>query len=178
MRPQRRGQAGFLAACAIAVLLPASASGQLRPQPGTRPGWPPVEIGIRVGYDNLQHEELVGALLRVPVLPNGSVELMPNADVTFLRGLKEYQLNLEAVYLLTAGEGGFYLGGGMGFRSTILPEDLTAGRQTITTWSLVLGLKLAAFERVNPMIEFRRIFASELVVDPQPISLGVSLELW
>jgi hypothetical protein len=136
-----------------------------------------MEIGIRAGYDNGLREELVGALLRVPVLASGRVEFMPNMDITFLRGLKEYQYNIEAVYLTVPGEG-VYVGGGMGFRSTILPSDPAAGRQTITTWNLVIGAKFEINERLNAMVEFRRAFASDLAVDPQQISLGASIELW
>ena len=165
-----------LATAAFAGLAPASLGAQLRPE--ERSGWPPVEIGVRVGYDNIQRQEVLGALLRIPVLPNRSLELLPNADVTFLRGLKEYQLNAEAVYLLAAEDGGIYAGGGIGFRSTIVPSDPAAGRQTLTTWSIVVGIKLMNLERVNPMLEFRRIFVRELVVDPQLLSLGVTFELW
>lgn len=137
---------------------------------------------MRVGYDNVQRQEVVGALLRIPILPNGSIELVPNADVTFLRGLKEYQLNAEAVYLWLSDDGGLYAGGGIGFRNTIPPIDPSlgppGGREYITTFGIVVGLKLTGLERVNPMVEFRRVFASDLAIDPQLFSIGVTLELW
>ena len=177
---RHRAACAACVACAgtlLGALAPASLAAQLAPRQQST-GWPPVEIGVRVGYDNMQRQEVLGALLRIPVLPNRSVELVPNADVTFLRGLKEYQLNAEAVYLLTASEGGIYLGGGIGFRNTIPPLDPAAGRQTLTTWSIVVGVKLTGLERVNPMLEFRRIFAGDLEVDPQLLSLGVTFELW
>ncbi|MEX2049586.1 MAG: hypothetical protein WEB90_08425 [Gemmatimonadota bacterium] len=175
--PTRRLRTALVAAATLAA--PAAASAQLARLPGdSAGGWPAIEIGIRAGYDNGLREELVGALLRVPVLPSGRVELMPNMDVTFLRGLKEYQYNLDAVYLTVPGEGGLYAGGGIGLRSTILPSDPAAGRQTITTWNLVIGAKFEMGERLNPMVEFRRAFTSDLAVDPQQISLGATIELW
>ena len=161
-----------------AAATPRSAAAQLGPQEESA-GWPAVEIGARAGYDNVQRQEVLGALLRIPVLPNGTVELVPSGDVTFLRGLKEYQLNVEAVYLLLAADdGGLYLGGGMGLRNTIPSTNLTGGRDSFTTWSIVVGIKLMNLERVNPMLEFRRIFAGELAVDPQMLSIGVTFELW
>lgn len=176
-RATRRLRTALVAAAALCA--PAAASAQLARLPGDNVGgWPAIEIGIRAGYDNGLREEFVGALLRVPVLASGRVELMPNMDITFLRGLREYQYNLEAVYLTVPGEGGLYAGGGMGFRNTILPADPAAGRQTITTWNLVIGAKFAMGERLNPMVEFRRAFASDLAVDPQQISLGATIELW
>jgi hypothetical protein len=173
----RRLRTALVAAAALCA--PAAASAQLARLPGDNAGgWPAIEVGIRAGYDNGLREELVGALLRVPVLASGRIEFTPNMDITFLRGLEEYQYNLEAVYLTVPGEGGLYAGGGMGFRSTILPADPAAGRQTITTWNLVLGAKFEMTERLNAMLEFRRAFASDLAVDPQQISLGVTIELW
>ena len=164
---------------ALTAVAPGSAAAQLAPQPQTqRTGWPAVEIGVRVGYDNIQRQEVVGALLRVPILPNGTIELLPSADVTFLRGLREYQFNADAVYLLAASDGGIYAGGGVGFRSTFPPANPSGGRETLTTFAVVVGLKLTNLSRVNPMFEFRRIFASELAVDPQLLSIGVTFELW
>ena len=165
----------------VAALLPALAAApvgaQLGPNQATT-GWPGVEVGARVGFDNSQRQEVAGALLRIPVLRSGRVELLPNADVTFLRGLKEYQVNAEAVYVSGGREGGLYAGGGIGSRSTILPSDPAAGRQRIRTYSLVLGAKLSSLGRVHPLLEFRRVFASRLAVDPQQITLGVTISIW
>ena len=170
---------GIVWAGAVAALLAAlPAHAQPRPPGGSAQGWPAVEIGARAGFDNQQRQEVLGALLRIPVLRNGHVELLPNADVTFLRGLKEYQLNLEAAYLLAGREGGPYLGGGVGFRNTIPPNDPTAERQTLTTFGLVVGIKFGGLGRVRPFLEFRRVFASDLAVDPQLLSFGVTFALW
>jgi hypothetical protein len=172
-----RGIGRVVACVALGTLGPEAAAAQLAPRP-QQGGWPPVEIGARVGYDNVQRQEVVGMLLRIPVLPNRTIELVPSADVTFLRGFKEYQFNADAVYVFAAADGGLYAGGGIGLRSTFPPVNPPQGRQTITTFAVVAGLKLTNLNRVNPMIEFRRIFASELVVDPQLFSIGVTFELW
>ena len=144
-------------------------------------GWPPVEVGARVGYDQKQQQEVVGALLRVPVLRSRRIILMPNADVTFLRGFKEYQVNFEAVYAQGGPEAGLYAGGGAGFRSTIVPSgpgEPESGRERLRTYSVVVGVSFGRVGRVNPMIEVRRLFARRLPVDPQQFNFGVAFALW
>jgi len=166
-----------VACAALAVALRtggAAAQAPIEPQES----WPAPEIGVRFGYDNSQKEEVLGALLRIPVLRNGHVELMPGGDVTFLRGLKEYQLNIEAVYLQAGRDGGFYGGGGIGWRNTLPPSDLEGDKQTFTTYSIVAGLKLTGVGPLSFLFEFRRIFASDLGVDPQLLALGVAIRLW
>ncbi|HSH75496.1 MAG TPA: hypothetical protein VLA09_07435 [Longimicrobiales bacterium] len=148
------------------------------PGPGATDGWPAVEVGARVGYDSKQRQEVVGAMLRIPILPNARVELVPNADVTFFPNLKEYQVNFEAVYVVGGREGGLYAGGGVGFRNAIMPLDAEAGRQNLRTYSVVVGVKLGGVSRVNPLIEFRRVFPDGFELDPQLVSLGVTLALW
>jgi hypothetical protein len=166
-----------MVAAALAVaLVPIAGAGQLSRQ--AEQGWPAVEIGARVGYDNSQRQEVVGALLRIPILRNGTVELLPNADVTFLQGVKEYQLNAEAVYLLSGDDGGFYAGGGVGLRDAVSRSDPGGPRETLTTFSIVVGLEFSGLERIHPLLEFRRVFASEFVVDPQMLSFGVTFALW
>jgi hypothetical protein len=179
IRKKKTWPGAALALAALALAPPATASAQLARLPGdSGTGWPAMEAGLRAGYDNGVREEFAGALLRIPLLRSGRVELMPNMDVTFYRALKEYQYNLEAIYLSVPRTGGLYAGGGVGFRNTILPSDPAAGRQTITTWNIVLGAKFGGEDRLHPMLEFRRIFTSDLAVDPQQVSLGATLTLW
>jgi hypothetical protein len=174
---------GLAVIAALATLLAAAAAphelaGQRAPTAGTNRGWPAVEIGARVGLGNVQQGEVVGAVLRIPVLRDGRVELFPNGDVTFQRGFKEYQLNLEAVYLLSGGNAGLYAGGGVGFRDTLTSSGTSVQRETLTTFSVVLGLKLTGLGRVHPLFEFRRVIVADLVVDPQVVSIGATLVLW
>ena len=122
---------------------------------------------------------MLGAQLRIPLLPSGRVELITNTDVTFLRSLKEYQTNFEAVYMLTPGQGGFYGGGGIGLRNTTLGTDPKDPRKTpLQTFSLVTGAVLGSIGRIRPQLELRWIFIDETTVDPQSFTLGASFTLW
>ncbi|SVB96625.1 uncharacterized protein METZ01_LOCUS249479, partial [marine metagenome] len=104
---QIRTAASLLLLTSVAISAPLEVNAQ---------GWEPISIGVHAGYDNRNQQEMLGAQLRIPVLPSGRVELITNTDVTFLKSLKEYQTNFEAVYMLTPGRGGFYGGGGIGLR--------------------------------------------------------------
>jgi len=173
----RRRVAGG-AAWALLALAAAPAVGTAQAAPGEESGWPALEAGARVGLTNIQQDFVLGALLRVPVWRTGHVELLPSADITFLGPIDEYQLNLEAVYLLLGRDGGPYLGGGIGMRNTIPPASATGNREMLTTYNVVVGLKLTGLGRVNPLFEFRRAFAPDLAVDPQLLSLGATVMLW
>lgn len=147
--------------------------------PGSaEPGWAPAGIGIRAGFDNAQSRPMLGAMVRIPVLPNGAVELLPNADVTFLPGLKQYQANFELVYLLDGRRGGFYGGGGIGVRNSVYGPDITAERRNERTYSLVLGIRFGALGRIRPELETRWIFLDEQVRDPRLVTFGATLALW
>ncbi len=141
-------------------------------------GWAPAAVGLRVGFDNAQSEPTVGAFLRVPVLPSGSVELLPNVDVTFLPGFKAYQFNLEAVYLTEGRAGGFYLGGGVGFRNSVFGPDPAAPRRNEQTFSVVVGVRLGGLGRFRPELETRWILLDAQARDPRLVALGVSMPLW
>ena len=137
-------------------------------------GWAPALIGARVGYDNRLRSGIVGAQIHIPVVRSGLVEILPNADVTF-QPFKEYQFNLEAVYVLgDQTGGGLYAGGGVGFRSLVF----SGPREIHPTLSLVGGLKLGGLGRVVPQVEFRWLFVDDLLIDPQQVTLGVSIGLW
>jgi hypothetical protein len=141
-------------------------------------GWPPPAVGVRVGFDNAQSSPMVGAALRIPVLPSGWVELLPNADITFLSGFKVYQVNFEAVYLTQARRGGFYVGGGVGVRNGIFSADPNGPRRSERTFSAVAGVRLGGLGRVRPDVEVRWIFQDEQARDPRVVAAGVSLALW
>jgi len=141
-------------------------------------GWAPVAVGARVGFDNAQSEPMVGALVRIPVLPSGAVELLPNVDVTFRPGFKEYQFNFEAVYVLGGRRGGLYFGGGAGFRNSVFSPDPTVPRRNEGTYSIVAGVRIGNLGRIRPEIESRWIFQDALIRDPRLVAFGVSLALW
>ena len=166
---QTRTAASLLLLTTVAIGTPL----EVHPQ-----GWEPISIGVHAGYDSRSRQEVLGAQLRIPVLPSGRVELITNTDVTFLKGLNEYQTTIEAVYMLTPGEGGFYAGGGIGVRNTTLGTDLNDPRKTLQTFSLVTGAVLGSIGRIRPQLELRWIFIDETTVDPQHFTLGASFTLW
>lgn len=141
-------------------------------------GWAPAGVGIRAGFDNVQSRPMLGAMARIPVVPRGSIELLPNADVTFLPGLKQYQLNLELVYLLSGRRGGFYGGGGIGLRNSVFGPDPTADRRNERTFSLVAGIRFGGLGRIRPELETRWILMDEPTRDPSVVNFGATITLW
>lgn len=133
-------------------------------------------MGARAGVDSGVRNEVLGALLRIPILPSGGIELMPSVDVTFLRNLKEYQYNLEMVYVASGRARGVYAGGGVGFRNSIFGED--PDRSTVRTYSVVVGVRFVGASRFSPQLESRWVFVHELPVTPQQFTLGVAFALW
>lgn len=139
--------------------------------------WTPANVGIRFGWDGRSNGSVLGAHLRVPVLPNGRIELMGGADRTFLQGTHDDQLNLDVVGVLGGRSGGLYAGGGLGWRNGIFTPG--AGRETVTSRGLVVGLQQAGVVGIAGIqLEFRWIFPSEVLFDPQPATLGLNLPLW
>jgi len=148
--------------------------------PGTQSqaasGWAPPSLGVRFGYDNQQQTQTLGAQLRIPILPGGQIELMPNMDISFLRGLKEYQYNIEGVYVLDGRAGGLYGGAGLGFRNSVFTAG--EGRRTEMGYSAVVGLRLVNLGVVVPQVEYRWIFISDAPITFQQVSIGVNIALW
>ena len=151
-------------------------------QPAAAP-WPSITIGAKAGYDNNANAELLGAQLRVPLLRNGSLELMPSADVTFVTGLREYQYSVEALYILGGPRGGPYVGGGLAFRNTIYGREASIPRETRRGYSIIVGSKFGAQTNFGVQLEVRWVFISEAVsdevspVDPQVVTLGINIPL-
>ncbi len=147
-------------------------------QPGASAGWAPIQVGVRGGYDYNSTGYLLGAQLHIPLLPTGIVEIMPNADVTFLKGLKEYQYGVEAVFVTGGRRGGLYAGGGIGWRNSIYEQ--APKRETKTTPTVVVGLRANEIPSIHlvPQVEVRWIFLPDVKVDPRVLSFGVNLPLW
>jgi hypothetical protein len=144
------------------------------PSPG--PGWAPPSLGVRLGYDNKQRDQVLGGQVRLPVLPDGTVELMGSMDVTFLQNLKEYQYNLEGAYVLDGRAGGLYAGGGLGWRNTIYPDDVQ--RHTEMGFTALIGFRLVGLGLIVPQLEYRWVFIDAAPFTYQSLSLGVNLALW
>jgi hypothetical protein len=173
-----------LTALALALLLapPAAVSAQLRPRSAPGSGWAPPQVGVHFGYDYNSTGSVAGAQMRIPILPNGFVELVPNGDITFLTGLKEYQYGVDAVVLSGGRRGGLYIGGGLVWRDTIYPDNTSEGISGRTTkrWAdVVAGLRTGQLGvlPITTQIEIRWVFV-DAPVKPRYLTLGFNLPLW
>lgn len=161
--------------------LPTDAEAQVRRGRATEdegPTWAPVAIGVRFGWDGPANGEVLGAHVRIPVLRSGVLELVPSAEVVFPPGTKEYQYNLEAVYVTGGARGGPFVGGGVGWRDAVLADiDLEDPRETYFAWIAVVGLKGG----VGPLqleAAFRWSFLDGTSYRPNPATLGLNFPLW
>jgi hypothetical protein len=135
-------------------------------------------VGVRFGYDQSARGEVIGGQIRIPVLPSGSVELMPNGDITFLTGLRDYGFNLDAAYVSGGRRGGVYVGGGLALRSSIFSDDPNGARETKAGFGAVVGVKGGGPGPLGTQVEFRWIFLPDDSYDPRTITLGVNFSLW
>jgi hypothetical protein len=153
------------AALSLLFLLGAAAPQGLSAQAGPGAidgtgGWAPPSLGVRAGYDNKLRKYLLGAQLRLPVLRGGQVELMPSVDVSFLRGRKEQQYNLEAVYVWDGRAGGLYAGAGLGIRNGVfglgeerrseLGYTIVGGFRVVSGWSCPSWSIAGSTSRTHP----------------------------
>jgi hypothetical protein len=177
-RPVRR----LLPALLLGLLVPA---GDVAAQavPGVAPttlpgpgGWAPPTIGVRLGWDNKQRDEVVGGYVRLPILPSGELELMGSVDATFLAAITEYQYNVEGVYVWDGRAGGLYGGIGIGLRNTYFNDG--DGRSNELGYSAVVGVRFVGLGLVVPQIEYRWIFIDEAPINYQQLSLGVGISPW
>jgi len=145
---------------------------------GGSASWPPAVAGLRFGYDQGANGEVVGAQLRVPVLRSGHVEVVPNADVTFLTRLREYGFNLDAVYVTGGLQGGVYLGGGLAVRNSVFGVSEDEGRRNEAGFGAVIGARTGAPGRIGTQVEFRWIFLSGADFNPRAATVGLNFPLW
>lgn len=147
----------------------------LAPSPGSQ-GWAPASAGFRAGFDYNSNGSVLGAQLRIPLLPGGMVEAVPHADVTFLTGLKEYQGGVELVAVSGGRRGGIYAGGGLAWRNTLWSGP---DRETRRAPTAVVGLRSGATfgAPFGTQLEMRWTFP-EGALKPRVLSLGVNFPLW
>ena len=138
-------------------------------------GWPAPTAGFRVGYDDNSTGTVLGAQFRIAAHPSGFVELVPNGDITFLTGLKEYQFGVDAVAVSGGRRGGFFAGGGVAWRNTIYQG---AGRETRMAPVMVLGARSSAgaLAPFGTQVEVRWTYP-EGVFKPRALTLGVNFPL-
>lgn len=160
------------------LLLPTATEAQRPGSAEGSAGWSPAQVGLRVGYDNNANSTVAGAQLRIPVVPAGWLEVMPSGDITFLPGLKEYQFNADAVFVMGGRRGGLYGGGGFALRSSIFDEG--GDRESRTGGNVVVGLTTRGRLAEVPLgvqIEARWVFL-DADFDPRLFTFGVNVPLW
>lgn len=143
---------------------------------GTAP-WAPVAIGVRGGWDQKANGEVLGAHVRIPVLRTGVVELVPNADVVFLEGAKDYQYGVEAAWIPGGVRGGAFVVGGLAWRDT--PIDAPSPGESSTFFGGVLGVGVRS--RVGPLeleLGLRWTFLNDTSYRPNSATIGVNYPLW
>jgi hypothetical protein len=139
-------------------------------------GWPPILAGVHAGWDRNSTGSVVGAQIRIPAFPTGHLEIVPNGDITFLTGLKEYQYGADAVLVSGGRRGGVFAGGGFGWRNTIFdgPE-----RETRRAATAVVGARSGTLfgAPFGTQIEMRWTFLDG-PLKPRMLTLGVNFPLW
>lgn len=171
----------FALVAATVALMGAPLSAQLLPARASSGGWAPILVGARFGYDYNSTGSVAGAQLRIPVVRSGMVEVVPNGEISFLTGLKEYQYGVDAVYVSGGTRGGIYLGGGLGWRNSIFETTITdtSKRETRTTPMVVAGIRTGAiFGGITSQLELRWIYVKDTNLDPRVLTLGIDIPLW
>jgi hypothetical protein len=149
--------------------------------PDPTAGWAPIALGVSFGWDQAANGQVVGGQVRLPLLRDGTVEVVPNAQLVFLRGNKEYQYSLEAVFVPEGVRGGLLLGGGLSWRDAVLsrtgPNDTGDPRQRHSGYNIVVGAKNNVGV-VQIEVSLRWIFLNDTNYRPTPATFGVNYPLW
>jgi hypothetical protein len=143
----------------------------------TAPPWTPVAFGARFGWDQRANGEVLGAHVSIPLLRNGIVELVPNAEMVFLTGTKEYQYSIETAFV-PGGAGGLFVGGGVGWRDTVFgsldPDD---PRTTYFGYVVAVGAK-GGRGRLQFQVTARWTFLDDTEYRPNATTIGLNYLLW
>jgi hypothetical protein len=141
-------------------------------------GWPPVELGARIGFDSdgLTDAFVLGGQARIPIWSTGHVEVVPGGAVAFLSQLKEYQFALDGVFVTGGRRGGLYVGGGPLWLSSIFDGP---DRETQLGWSVVVGIRSSRSfgAPFGTQIQVRQSYVADLR-RRRVLSLGVNFPLW
>lgn len=178
-----RTSALILVCLLLGVLAPIPADAQFRrgrAVQGTIEGWAPIAVGVHGGYDEASRGEILGAHATIPVLRSGRFELMPSYDLTFLNGAKDHQYGLEAIFVSDGRAGGLFVGGGVGYRDTVVDGTPANPRGTFFNYSIVTGFKAGVGGRVVTKLQLRWILLQNTFANfrPTPITLGIGVPLW
>jgi hypothetical protein len=175
MRARVSAAAGVLGAgtaCllqAVALALPVGAQG---PQAGG--GWNQgILLGAHAGLDHqaLFEAVVLGGQAHLMLDPWGWVTLMPNAELEFRSGVRDWQANGDIAVMPTRG---IYAGAGIAYRNTLYDEAV--GRETRRGYSIFLGLRTPpAPLRFGVQVEVRWSFISH--VRPRTLIVGANFPL-
>ena len=178
----RRATAALVLVVAASASLPAAADAQVRrgrQQPQVPP-WSPITIGVRAGYEQerLASDAMLGAEIRIPVVRDGRVELVPSFDAVFLNPEREDQVNLDVFYLPAGRRGGVFIGAGVAWRESVIAGiGQGLSRERYFGYNIALGGK----QPVGPVqiqITVRWTLLNDSEFDPNSAMIGVSLPLW
>lgn len=167
----------LMALLTLSVLLPAGADAQRRgrAQQADVGRWAPVVAGVHGGYDDTSQANLLGAHLRIPVVRNGSLELVPGGNVTFAAGLKEYQLNVDAAYTLGGQNAGLYVAAGLAVRNTVF---LGTEAETKAGVGVAGGIRAGGpSSPVGLQVELRQIYVDP-DLRPRVLTIGLNIPIW
>lgn len=169
----------IVCAALVAALLPSAVDGQFRRGRAQEDvaAWAPFVAGIKAGYDQNANGEVLGAMMRLPVLRSGILELMPSADVTFLNGAKEYQYGVDLVWVSGGGAGGPFAGVGLGYRHSVIATTPGDPTQRLLAYSLAAGVRTGFGGPFQLQLELRWIFPEDVTFRPTPITLGIGFPL-
>jgi hypothetical protein len=164
------------------AILTSSATAQVRRGRAQRvtPRWAPVAFGLRAGWqqDPIANGSLLGGELRVPLLRNGIVELVPSADFVWLPTTEESQYNADVLFVPQGPQGGVFAGGGVGWRDS--PYGASAAgdlRETYFGVNLVVGGRTP----IGPLqltAALRWTFLRGSDYSPNTLTLGLNYPLW
>lgn len=168
-----------VALAVLALLAPVhDADAQVRRGRATAPPvdpWAPVAIGVHFGWDNQANGEVIGGQVRIPVLRNGVIELVPNASMVFLQSAKDYQYGVDLAFVPGGRAGGLFLIGGLAWRDT--PLASIDSRSTFFGWVAGVGGK-TALGPVELEAAIKWVFLNDTQYRPNFVTLGVNYPLW
>ena len=175
-RDGRHLLAGALTLLALQLFWAMPVEGQRRGRQAQNQGGEraPLSIGVHGGWDDLSRGTVLGAQLRVPVSADGRVEVVPSGNVTFVTGLKEYQLNVDAAYTLGGRNAGLYVAGGLAVRNTVFSGP---DKETKVGFGLAGGLRTGSGDApLGIQLEYRQIFVDS-DLRPRVLTFGLNFPL-
>jgi len=130
-----------------------------------------------VGYDEQARGEVLGAQFRIPILRNGILEFVPNAEMVWVTQSKEYQYNLELAVVPGGLSGGLVIGGGAGWRDAVVGTNAQDPRNTIFGWVVSVGGKTGLGPiQIEALLKWT--WLNDTDYRPNSASLGVNYPFW